>query len=671
MKRHLHLPVKLLHWQYIFLLMVVYDILTIFLSYFLVVWLRLDLSFSLLMSEYSVRLLRFLALYIPLSLAVYYSQNLYHSIWQFASYAELKSILTAGAICLVLSICVTLFTGRLPISAYVMGIIMQIFFACAMRFSYRFVLLMRDTRSEHLTKKRNTMVIGAGSTGQMLERDAKTAKESDLEVVCFIDDNPNKHNRNIDHIPVVGGREDILVKVKEFAIEVIVVAIPSATTNQRRDLLAICQETGCEIRIVPSLLHASQQGAKVNSLQKVRMEDLLGRDPAKIDTKEILNSIRGKTVLITGGGGSIGSELSRQIAAHEPKQLIIFDVYENNAYDIQQELRHNFPLLDLKVLIGSVRDTARLEQIFENYRPDIVYHAAAHKHVPLMETSPCESVKNNVFGTYKTARTAMKYGVERFVLISTDKAVNPTNIMGATKRLCEMIIQSMDHEAKNAETWNLPRISWGNGCQRDLVRNPRTQFVAVRFGNVLGSNGSVIPLFQKQINAGGPVTVTHPDIIRYFMTISEAVSLVLEAGSYAEGGEIFVLDMGEPVKIDDLARNLICLAGKVPGKDIEIEYTGLRPGEKLFEEKLMEEEGMKKTANELIHIGQPIEFDMKTFLDALPTLYNVAMSNDESRLIEMVNHLVTTYSPDWEHFNMEGIQSPASDSSSNLHYSAA
>ena len=415
----------------------------------------------------------------------------------------------------------------------------------------------------------------------------------------------------------MGGREDIVRLAKELQIEEIIVAMPSAPQSEVRDILNICKETGCEMKVLPGLYQMIKGEVSISKLRRVEIEDLLGREPIRVQLDEIMGYVAGKVVLVTGGGGSIGSELCRQVAAHEPKQLIIFDIYENNAYDIQQELKNKFPALDLTVLIGSVRNTHRMNSIFEKYRPDIVYHAAAHKHVPLMEDSPNEAIKNNVFGTYKTALAADRYGVKRFVLISTDKAVNPTNIMGASKRICEMIIQMMN-------------------------RHSKTEFVAVRFGNVLGSNGSVIPLFKKQIEKGGPVTVTHPDIIRYFMTIPEAVSLVLQAGALAKGGEIFVLDMGEPVKILDLAENLIRLSGYKPYEDIDIEFTGLRPGEKLYEELLMSEEGLQETANKLIHIGKPIEFDDDKFREQLDALKKAA-EHDSASIRQLVKEIVPTY----------------------------
>ena len=496
------------------------------------------------------------------------------------------------------------------------------------------------------------MVIGAGAAGQTILREMSRAREVKGKICCIIDDNSNKWGRYIDGVPVVGGRDDIMVNAKKYKINQIFFAIPSASAEEKRDILNICKETGCELKILPGIYQLMTGEIALSKMRKVSIEDLLGREPIKVDMNEIFRYLKGKVILVTGGGGSIGSELCRQIAGHNPKQLIIFDVYENNAYDIEQELKSKYPDLNLKVLIGSVRDSRRVSSIFRTYKPEIVYHAAAHKHVPLMETSPCEAIKNNVMGTYKVASAALRNGCQRFVLISTDKAVNPTNIMGASKRLCEMVIQSMDMISKTGNAKLLPFLGahyeddeFGEDTTASIPCNgQRTEFVAVRFGNVLGSNGSVIPLFRKQIEKGGPVTVTHPDIIRYFMTIPEAVSLVLQAGTYAKGGEIFVLDMGAPVKIDTLARNLIKLSGYEPDVDIQIKYTGLRPGEKLYEEKLMAEEGLMKTDNDLIHIGKPIPFDVKEFLHQLEVLADASYAND-AEICHMVEKIVPTYHP--------------------------
>ena len=494
------------------------------------------------------------------------------------------------------------------------------------------------------------MIIGAGEAGQMILRDIKTSKEVNKKVCCFIDDNPNKWGRYIDNVPIFGGRDSIMEAVKKYDIEKIYVAIPSAKAEDKREILHICSETHCDLMNLPGLYQLYTGELLVSKMKPVQIEDLLGRDPIKADMTEVFEYIQGKVVLVTGVG-SIGSELARQIAAHNPKHLILFDIYKNNAYDIQLELMRKYPELKLDTIIGSVRDSRKIFQVFEQYRPDIVYHAAAHKHVPLMEDSPCEAIKNNALGTYKTAYAAMSHGCQRFVLISTDKAVNPTNIMGASKRLCEMIIQAFDAKIKEGKAYEIPQLF--THSMKEVITSPevekalkttKTEFVAVRFGNVLGSNGSVVPLFKKQIEAGGPVTVTHPDIIRFFMTIPEAVSLVLLAGTFAKGGEIFVLDMGEPVKIVTLARNLIRLSGYTPDVDIQLKFTGLRSGEKLYEEVLMSEEGLKKTKNDLIYIGCPIPFDVEEFLQELDGLLEAAYKNKED-IKERVQKVVTTYHP--------------------------
>lgn len=545
---------------------------------------------------------------------------------------------------------VTLCIYRMPVSYYLFGIIIQFCLTLGIRFVYRFILLLRGRKNENAPYEKRVMLIGAGSAGQMIFRDIKHTKETSEKVYCFIDDNENKWGRYIDDVPVFGGREHIMEAVAKFGIEKIYVAIPSAKPEDKREILRICNETNCELMNLPGMYQLYTGEVTINKMKPVQIEDLLGRDPIRTDMDEVYRYITGKVVLVTGVG-SIGSELARQIAAHNPKHLILFDIYENNAYDIQQELRKKYPELKLDTIIGSVRDSRKIFQVFEKYHPEIVYHAAAHKHVPLMEDSPCEAIKNNAMGTYKTAYAAMAHGCKRFVLISTDKAVNPTNIMGASKRLCEMVIQAFDHKIKEGKASEIPQLFTHEMSDMvnapevvDALKHTQTEFVAVRFGNVLGSNGSVIPLFRKQIEAGGPVTVTHPDIIRYFMTIPEAVSLVLLAGTYAKGGEIFVLDMGEPVKIDTLARNLIRLSGFKPDVDIKLTYTGLRPGEKLYEEKLMAEEGLKKTKNDLIHIGCPIPFDVEEFLEELEGLLVAAYKNKDD-IKDRVQKVVTTYHP--------------------------
>ncbi|MBB6040530.1 FlaA1/EpsC-like NDP-sugar epimerase [Oribacterium sinus] len=641
---------QLEHWHIIALGLMLYDSLALSFSYLIALWLRYDLRYSTIDTIYIERWKAFLPFYILGSLAVFWFLKLYKSIWRFASYSELLRVSMATVICSVFHIIgITLLWGRMPISYYVIGAILQYLAVLGIRFSYRFILLLRKVNNKK--SHHRIMVIGAGAAGQMLIRDIQRSGEVDGAVVCIIDDNKNKWGRLIDNIPVVGGRESILEAVEKFAVDKIFLAIPSATVSQRRDILQICNETTCELKNLPGMYQLVTGQVSASAMRKVSVEDLLGRDPIKVDLREVFSFINGKTVLVTGGGGSIGSELCRQIAGHSPKKLIIFDIYENNAYNIQLELRENFPELDLLVLIGSVRDSRRMFQIFKEYRPEIVYHAAAHKHVPLMEDSPCESIKNNALGTYKTAYAAMVNGCKRFVLISTDKAVNPANIMGASKRLCEMIIQAFDSKIKAGRVQDIPQLFTHKGMENAdkdgtgaVFQDIQTEFVAVRFGNVLGSNGSVIPIFKKQIEKGGPVTVTHPDIIRYFMTIPEAVSLVLEAGTFAKGGEIFVLDMGSPVKIDTLARNLIRLSGFKPDIDIKVQYSGLRPGEKLYEEKLMAEEGLQNTANERIHIGKPLSFDIDAFLGKVDELMEAAYKNKDD-IREMVKDIVGTYKP--------------------------
>ena len=639
------------HWQNVAVLLVLYDLVTANLSYAIALWLRYDCKFSGIYRPYLSAWGKFTPIYAVFCLIIFWKTKLYKSIWRFASYTELLYVIQASVITGIFhTAAITLLFQRMPISYYIIGTIMQFIFMVGIRFSYRLVLLLRSENKNAKTRG-NVMIIGAGNAGQVISRDVRRSREISDQVCCFIDDDPNKWGRYIDGIPIVGGRDYILESVEKYQIDKIYLAIPSATAEQRRDILEICKETDCELRNLPGMYQFMRGEITVSKMKKVSVEDLLGREPIKADMKEVFDFINDKVVLVTGGGGSIGSELCRQIAAHSPRQLIIFDIYENNAYDIQMELRDKYPDLQLEVLIGSVRDSRRIFSIFEDYRPQIVYHAAAHKHVPLMEDSPNEAIKNNAIGTYKTAYAAMVHGCERFVLISTDKAVNPTNIMGASKRLCEMIIQSFDAKIKEGKASEIPQLFTHSGIENadkdgtgEVFRNIKTEFVAVRFGNVLGSNGSVIPLFKKWIEEGGPVRVTHPDIIRYFMTIPEAVSLVLLAGTYAKGGEIFVLDMGSPVKIDTLARNLIRLSGYKPDVDIKIIYTGLRPGEKLYEEKLMAEEGLTKTDNELIHIGKPIAFDTDVFLAELENLMYGSYSNKED-IREQVARMISTYHP--------------------------
>ncbi len=648
-KNFLHIK----HWKRVAIYLVAYDLLSVNFAYLFALVLRFD-GINSVQERFMTAFLKFAPFYSVFCLIVFFWLQLYNSIWQYASFRELTRITEASIItCIFHVLGITIFFRRMPISYYIMGAVIQFMLMVAIRFSYRFVLLLRsnlNNRGTNENPRSRVMLIGAGSAGQMILRDLNKAQETKDKVCCIIDDDTNKWNRLMEGVPVVGGRDDILVNVEKYHIDKIYVAIPSAKPTEKRDILNICKESGCELKNLPGMYQFVTGEVSVAAMKDVAVEDLLGREPIKVNLDEIFSMLRGNVILVTGGGGSIGSELCRQIAGHEPKQLIIFDVYENNAYDIEQELRHTFPDLNLKVLIGSVRDSRRIESVFSEYRPDVVFHAAAHKHVPLMEESPCEAIKNNAFGTYKTAYAAMKYGAKRFVLISTDKAVNPTNVMGASKRLCEMVIQFFDRMVKEGRSSEIPALyEHAERCDEtgDMLPDGReayhTEFVAVRFGNVLGSNGSVIPLFKKQIAAGGPVTVTHPDIIRYFMTIPEAVSLVLQAGAYAEGGEIFVLDMGSPVKIDTLARNLIKLSGYKPDVDIKIEYTGLRPGEKLYEEKLMDEEGLKTTPNKLIHIGSPIPVDPEKFIADFKELMKVAYDNDEAGIRNYLAGMVKTY----------------------------
>lgn len=642
---------KMEHWEVVTMMLMVYDFLAVTVSYFAALWIRFDCRFSMIEVKYLQAYYRTILIYAGFCIVVFWFLRLYKSIWRFASYAEIQRVIYATVITgIVHAVYMTKFVLRMPISYYVFGLVIQFCLTLGIRFAYRFILLMRGKQWNRAGNGQRVMLIGAGRAGQMIFRDIKGAKETNEIVCCFIDDNQNKWGRYIDNAPVFGGRESIMEAVDKFGIEKIYVAIPSAKPEDKREILRICNETPCELMNLPGMYQLFTGEVSVSKMKPVQIEDLLGRDPIEPDMEEVFEYITGKVVLITGVG-SIGSELARQIASHHPKHLILFDIYENNAYDIQLELKKKYPELKLDTIIGSVRDSRKLFKVFEDYRPEIVYHAAAHKHVPLMEDSPCEAIKNNALGTYKTAYAAMAHGCKRFVLISTDKAVNPTNIMGASKRLCEMIIQAFDAKIKEGKAYEIPQLF--THSMDEVITAPKiieelkrtqTEFVAVRFGNVLGSNGSVVPLFKKQIEDGGPVTVTHPDIIRYFMTIPEAVRLVLLAGTYARGGEIFVLDMGEPVKIDTLARNLIRLSGYTPDVDIKVEYSGLRPGEKLYEEKLMAEEGLKKTKNELIHIGCPIPFDIEEFLQQLDELLEAAYKNKED-MRERVQEMVVTYHP--------------------------
>ncbi len=644
-------PLKRLHAATV--LLMIYDAIATNGAYFLALWMRFDFQYSKIPHDILMNWLKFAPIYTAVCMVTFIALRLYRSLWQFASYDELVRIMISTFITAPIhAVGISLLFGVMPFSYYVLGMGIQFLLVLVIRFSYRFVLLERKklAKANQRATTGRVMLIGAGEAGQMILRDIHRADELNDWVYCIIDDNPNTWGRYIDGVPIVGGRDDILLNVKKYKIEKIYLAIPSASVAQRRDILNICKETDCELKNLPGMYQFVNGTVRANAMQEVDIEDLLGREPITIQTRELWEFISGKVILVTGGGGSIGSELCRQIAQRNPKQLIVFDIYENNAHAIGLELRDKYPKLNLEVLIGSVRDSRRINQVFEQYRPDVVYHAAAHKHVPLMEDSPCESIKNNAIGTYKTAYAAMKNNCRRFVLISTDKAVNPTNIMGASKRICEMIVQTFDKKIREGRSGELSPLNlhaedWDVGA-KSMVNEadvPKTEFVAVRFGNVLGSNGSVIPRFKEQIAKGGPVTVTHPDIIRYFMTIPEAASLVLQAGTYARGGEIFVLDMGSPVKIDTLARNLIRLSGLKPDVDIQISYTGLRPGEKLYEEKLMSEEGLQRTPNELIHIGKPIPFDEDTFLQQLHELMVVAYDGQDALLRRTVAQIVPTY----------------------------
>ena len=595
------------------------DIGMVCLASFLGLFIRFDMNIGRIPAEYARAVFTYLPFYVAATILVFFLLRMYATMWSVAGIREAGHIVGAcGLASLIQMAGMLMLEMKVPRSYFVLSFMALSAEEGLVRLSYR-ILTTIHLPGKQLKDGRRVLIAGAGTSGAVILKEMQTSPYAEGYVVCFVDDDKNKVGKILNGVPIAGKREDIPGLVEKYKVDEIYIAMPSAPAKDRKEIIEICRETGCRVKILPGIYQLLNGEVSVGKLREVEIEDLLGREPVRVNMDEILDYVRGKVVLVTGGGGSIGSELCRQIAGHQPKQLIVFDVYENNAYDLQQELKEKFPGLNLVVLIGSVRNTHRVESVFEKYRPEIVYHAAAHKHVPLMEDSPNEAIKNNVFGTYKTAKAADKYGTKRFVLISTDKAVNPTNIMGASKRMCEMVVQMMNAKSK-------------------------TDFVAVRFGNVLGSNGSVIPLFKKQIEQGGPVTVTHPEIIRYFMTIPEAVSLVLQAGAYAKGGEIFVLDMGEPVKILDLAKNLIRLSGYEPDEDIPITFTGLRPGEKLYEELLMDEEGLQDTPNKLIHIGKPIAFDMEEFSEQMDRLYEVANLDSEAIRGE-VKRIVPTYQP--------------------------
>ena len=594
------------------------DVVIIIVSSAMGLLLRFDLDPGKVDAKFIEAVWRYLPINIVTTLIIFYILRLYHSIWRFAGIIEMQNVFTATMISSILQYAgYQISKNHVPRSYYLLYAVVLFLLTLLSRFAYRFGRFVRKKKYNSKDVKQ-VMIIGAGNAANAIIKEINTSDHIHNTVVkCIIDDDPRKQGTYIHGIKVVGTRNDIIDCVGLYHIDEIIIAMPSAPKKVISEIVDICKETNCSLKILPGIYQFMNDEVSVSKLRNVEVEDLLGRDAIKVDLDSIAGYVKDKVVLVTGGGGSIGSELCRQLAQRQPKQLIILDIYENNAYDIQQELLRKHPELNLVVLIGSVRSSKRMNSIFKKYRPQIVYHAAAHKHVPLMEVSPNEAIKNNVLGTWVTAAAADLYGAEKFVLISTDKAVNPTNIMGASKRICEMIIQTYNNRSK-------------------------TEFVAVRFGNVLGSNGSVIPLFKKQIEAGGPVTVTHPDIIRYFMTIPEAVSLVLQAGAYAKGGEIFVLDMGEPVKILTLAENLIRLSGYKPYEDIDIVFTGLRPGEKLYEELLMEEEGLQETENKLIFIGKPIDIDENKFLRQLEELKEACISEPDN-IRKLIKEIVPTY----------------------------
>ncbi len=627
--------------------LIIYDIISIIVASYVAILMRFEFSLDSIPGYYLEPITTFLPINIIVTIVLFYLFKLYDSLWAYAGEREMQNLVMACVISGVINaIGLQFFKSyeqAVPQSYYFLYTFLLITAIFISRFSYRF---FRSKKNQAVNKNNSkaVMIIGAGEAANIIIKDIITSNFSTMSIKCIIDDDTNKWGKYIQGIRVVGGRDKIVECADLYDIDEIIVAIPSVSRQELKKILDICKNTNCKLRSLPGMYQLVNGEVNVSRLRDVEVEDLLGRDPITVDLDSIAGYVSGKTVMVTGGGGSIGSELCRQIAGHNPKRLIILDIYENNAYEIQQELKYKYPDMDLVVLIASVRNTVRINNIFAQYKPDIVYHAAAHKHVPLMEDSPNEAIKNNVFGTWKTAMAAATNGCKKFVMISTDKAVNPTNIMGASKRICEMIIQTFN-------------------------KHYDTEFVAVRFGNVLGSNGSVIPLFKKQIAAGGPVTVTDPNIIRYFMTITEAVSLVLQAGAFAKGGEIFVPDMGEPVKILDLAENLIKLSGYKVGEDIRIEFTGLRPGEKLYEEMLMDEEGLQDTANKMIHIGKPIEMDEMRFFSQLEKL-NEAAKEESPQIRDLVKEIVETYHPDVHRYTMtrerkEALQKTAEDINGN------
>ena len=635
-------------------ILLVFDIIIINLAYFLALYLRFDGSFIQIPKIYLQAFKNYALINTIITLAIYSAFKLYRIILEYASYNELIKITQAVVLSLLIHIFgISVLFQRMPISYFVYGFLIQYTLTVGVRFANKMILQSKYNIIDRNPEFKKAIIIGAGSAGQTIKEDINKSNRKEnigIKVVAFIDDNPEKKGQYIDGTIIYGGRDSIKELVKKEDIDLILVALPSAQENQKREILQICNETNCEIKVLPGIYQLVSGSVSMSGMKDVQIEDLLGRDPVKIFSNETFDYLNDKVVLVTGGGGSIGSELCRQIAQYGPKLLIIFDIYENNAYEIEQELKRNNKDLKFITLIGSVRDFARVKKVFETYKPEIIFHAAAHKHVPLMEVSPVEAIKNNVRGTYIVALLSLIYDAKRFVLISTDKAVNPTSVMGATKRVCEKIIQGINDIRQNKEYEKLAKVTINDGDRivtinpKDYLegKTPQTEFVAVRFGNVLGSNGSVIPLFKEQIASGGPVTVTHPEIIRYFMTIKEAVKLVLQAGSMAKGGEIFVLDMGEPVKIDYLARQLIKLSGYKPDIDMPIIYTGLRPGEKLYEERLMDEELLSDTKVEGISVGRPLEFSREEFFQKLDKVINQE-NIDELDIVVTINTLISTF----------------------------
>lgn len=635
-------------------ILLAFDIIIINLAYFLALFLRFDGSLIQIPRIYLKAFENYALINTAITIAIYSAFKLYRIILEYASYTELIKITQAVALSLLVHIFgISILFQRMPLSYFVYGFLIHYTFTVGIRFANKMFIQGKYNLLDKNPEFKKAIIIGAGSAGQTIKEDINKSNRQEntsIKVVAFIDDNPEKKGQYIDGTIIYGGRDSIKELVNKEDIDLILVALPSAQENQKREILQICNETNCEVKVLPGIYQLVSGSISMSGMKDVQIEDLLGRDPVKIFSNETFDYLNDKVVLVTGGGGSIGSELCRQIAQYGPKLLIIFDIYENNAYEIEQELKRNNKDLKFITLIGSVRDYARVKKVFETYKPEIIFHAAAHKHVPLMEVSPVEAIKNNVRGTYIVALLSLIYDAKRFVLISTDKAVNPTSVMGATKRVCEKIIQGINDIRANKEYEKLAKVTINDGDRiitinpKDYLqeKNPKTEFVAVRFGNVLGSNGSVIPLFKEQIASGGPVTVTHPEIIRYFMTIKEAVKLVLQAGSMAQGGEIFVLDMGEPVKIDYLARQLIKLSGYKPDIDMPIVYTGLRPGEKLYEERLMDEELLSDTKVEGISVGRPLEFSREEFFQKLDKVINQE-NIDELDIVVTINTLISTF----------------------------